>query len=245
MAEALKEPETVQSQLPDSSEQLRRLHDEVVDLESQRDALATDLEEAETALERRDDRIEELETQVRGLELERDVLEAELESLEAELTERETEVDRLRERTADPESGADEESTIIQPEVDAVELGYTDSGSDADDAEDGADDGWVVVDDHQQLSEALELPGVSERLERASADSRCSLETAREVVTILACDGPMRTEALAERVDRSPVAVQSLLSELRTESLLDRPDERAYAVAADVLEPLAGKRPEE
>ncbi|WP_255190938.1 ATP-binding protein [Natronobeatus ordinarius] len=248
LAEALSEPETVQSQLPDSSEQLRRLHDELVELEAERDELAADLEQAEAALERRDERIEELEAEVDGLELERDVLEAELESLEAELTEREAEVDRLRERTADPENGADEESTIIQPEVDAVELGYTDSGSDADggdDDEDGAAGEWVVVDDRQQLSEALELPGVSERLERASADSRCSLETAREVVTILACDGPMRTEALAERVDRSPVAVQSLLSELRTESLLDRPDERTYAVADDVLEVLAGKRPEE
>ncbi len=239
MAEALSEPETVQSKLPESSEQLRRLHDEVVDLEDEREALRAELEKRAATIERQAETIDELEAEIRELELERDVLEAELESLEDER-------DRLSARLAALESeagtdAADSSTSIIQPDVDAVELGLTPVETDAESTSGGADDGddeLLVVDDRTQLEKALALSGVSERLERASADSRCSTDTAREVVSVLARNGPMRTEAVAEHVGRSPVAVQSLLSELRTESMLDRPDERTYAVAAELFETL-------
>ncbi len=224
MAEALSEPETVQSQLPGSNEELRRLHDEVVSLEDERDELRAKLAE-------RDDEIADLESQLADREERIETLEGELEWLRQSFREPEPEPET-------DESGANAESTeILQAGGDELEFGYTpvDDGS----AADGREGELVVADEQQSLEELLETPGVRESVERAAADSRCSEATAREVIAVLVREGPLRTDAVAARVDRSAVAVQSLLSELRTEAILDRPDERTYAVGDDVLSALA------
>ncbi|APW99268.1 hypothetical protein CHINAEXTREME_16470 [Halobiforma lacisalsi AJ5] len=275
MADALTRPETFQTQLPDESaagagagpgsEDVRQLHEEIVDLETERDEL-------EEKLADREDRIEKLELQV---ESRADAMERLREENER-LRER---VRRLKERldsgsgsgsdpvpdpdtgsATDSESAAEADDAIVQAGGDPVEFGYTDPGSapDGESAEtdirtagaesagatagSGGDDGTavdgdsglVVATDQESLADRLASTPLGERLEAASERSQCSVETAGQVLGVLARDEPLETEAIAERVERSPVAVQGLLSELRTESVLDRRDERSYLLEDDV-----------
>ncbi|GAB3664421.1 helicase HerA domain-containing protein [Halopiger thermotolerans] len=111
----------------------------------------------------------------------------------------------------------------------------------ADDLEAAVPD-YTLAGQHQpgrRLVSELEGTSVGESLERASEGSRCSVETAGTVLIALAREGPLEAAAVAKRVDRSTIAVQSLLSELRTESVLDRSGERAYALADDASEEIA------
>jgi len=51
---------------------------------------------------------------------------------------------------------------------------------------------------------------------------------------VFAEDGPLEAAPIAARVNRSTVAVQSLLSELQTDGILERTGERTYALSEDV-----------
>ncbi|MHC3437206.1 ATP-binding protein [Natrialbaceae archaeon A-gly3] len=210
MAKALQEPETVQSTLPESNEELRRLHDEVVDLEDERDDLAETLEDREGRIDR---------------------LEAENERLRAK-------IDELQTRLDDGEDG-EETDDIVHADGDPFEFGYVGTDTDVADDPEPESRGLLVVDEQRRLEDLLELPEVSERLERACGNSRCTTATAQRVIEELALEGSSRTERVAAAVDRSPVAVQGLLSELRTEAIVDRTDGRTYALTAEVRSALA------
>ncbi|RKD97339.1 helicase HerA domain-containing protein [Halopiger aswanensis] len=119
--------------------------------------------------------------------------------------------------------------------------GTDDAESTAADVEAAVPD-YTLAGQHQpghELVSKLEGTSVGESLERASEGSRCSIETAGTVLIVLAREGPLQAAPIAKRVDRSTIAVQSLLSELRTESVLDRTGERSYALADDASEEIA------
>ncbi|WP_255171667.1 ATP-binding protein [Natrononativus amylolyticus] len=213
LADALSNPESIQTQLPETGEEVRRLHDELVELEERRDELSDERRRLADELEARGERVDSLET-------ENDRLRSRIRELEHRL-------ERLRSARADAESG----ERIIQGDGTAIEFGYTSV------ADEEAEE--LVVDEERQLEELLELPAVRDRISHACENSRCTERTARTVVTELIRSGPLETTAVAARVDRSAVAVQSLLSELRTRGILDRTDEHAYRVDDDVLAMLA------
>ncbi|MDQ2052723.1 DUF87 domain-containing protein [Natronolimnohabitans sp. A-GB9] len=258
MADALTRSETVQTQLGGGSdEELRRLHDEIVDLEEETDELRERLEE-------KTDRIESLEAD----------LESRTETIERLRAENERLRERIREPNSDPSQPTATESEpddIVRAGGDDVEFGFTSiktelerinerdttertlGGPDTTGRRDRRDVDTAVaertegngIDDPQSDRSAAtagrspspdEFTGewIDERLERASGQSRCTATTARQVLAVLARDGPLETTTVADDVGRSTIAVQSLLSELRTEDVLDRPAERTYALSDDV-----------
>ncbi|TMT86922.1 DUF87 domain-containing protein [Haloterrigena sp. H1] len=218
MADALQNTETVQSQLPGGGEDLRRLHEEIADLEAERDELRE-------RLEARDDRIETLEDELHRLQEENE---------------------QLREAVSEHESTAetDEETTILQAGGDDVEFGYTPVDWDAATANAESNDGeptstanettHATTDAGRDLATVLESTAVGDRVERACEGSQCSLETAREVLAALDERGSLAAATLTAEVERSRVAVQGLLSELRTEGVLERTADRRYALSDDV-----------
>jgi hypothetical protein len=208
MADALSRPETMQSRLPGTDDELRRLHDELLELE-------TECDDLEAALEERDDRIERLESDLRSRTDERDRVRTANERLRRRLDELESADDR------------DDESEIVQVSGEDHEFGYTeiDRGDSA---------RFVVANEERELEDLFETDWLSGRLERACGNSLCSDETARRVLSTLVQEGPLDTERLAARVDRSTIAVQSLVSELRTESILERTDDRRYGLDDEV-----------
>ncbi|RQG97081.1 helicase HerA domain-containing protein [Natrarchaeobius chitinivorans] len=259
MADALSNPSTVQSKLPAGDEELRRLHDELVELENERDELESKLADREAELDDREERIETLESElesrsdlIRRLRAETDRLRTRVDELERRGA------DEPNDGTDEPaEDGVDDGGTGDTNSDGAVgETAGTDqSGERPGDAEeepivhgDGKEFefGYVSVDDpesrsrivvandRREFSEYFETAGIAEQVERASERSRCSTETAAHVLAILAREGASEVEPLAARVDRSTVAVQSLLSELRSESILDRTGTRRYGLADDV-----------
>ncbi|ELY80545.1 helicase HerA domain-containing protein [Natrinema pallidum] len=233
MADALQNTDTVQSQLPGGSEDVRRLHEEIAELEAERDELEADLAA-------RDDRIEHLEEQLADRAAEVDRLRNENKQLRAVV--RDLEREERPERDADDAtvgadgSGADADgSAIVQAGGDDIEFGYTPADADAASETDTVDEpGSVVMDEERDLPDLLETRWINERVTRACEGSQCSRETAAEILGVFARDGPLETVAVAARVDRSRVAVQSLVSELRTAGLLERAGERTYALAGDV-----------
>ncbi|MFC4541784.1 helicase HerA domain-containing protein [Halosolutus amylolyticus] len=211
MADALTRPETVQTHLPNTDEDRRRLHEELAELEAERDDLAAERDALEDELADRADRIDDLEAEVDRLRAEND---------------------RLRNRLEDARSDAGGDSErdtaedgIVQAAGDDHEFGYTSE------AELGPDGEILVADAGSDGPDEFGLTWLDERITRACENSQCSEPTAREVVTELARSGSLQSEAVARTVGRSPVAVQSLLSELRTESVLDRPAERTYTLS--------------
>ncbi|EMA35139.1 ATP-binding protein [Halobiforma nitratireducens] len=259
MADALTQPETFQTQLPDESaagagsEDVRQLHEEIVDLEAERDEL-------EETLEEREERIEKLELQVQSRADAMERLREENERLREEI--RRLESDRVGDEDGASEGRAEAsaDDDIVQVGGDPVEYGYTEPKTETDqtnavlDESDGEvvtadgdgevgsndgpfagdDDGLLVATDQETLADRLESTPLGERLEAASERSQCTVETAGRVLSTLARNEPLETETIAERVDRSPVAIQGLLSELRTEAVLDRRHERSYALSEDV-----------
>ncbi|NUC74944.1 DUF87 domain-containing protein [Haloterrigena sp. SYSU A558-1] len=259
MADALTGKETVQAQLGGGNdEELRRLHDEIVDLEDERDELRAELEE-------RDERIETLET----------TLESRTETVERLREENERLRDRVREleeseTESDPETTTTEsDDEIVHAGGDAIEFGFTSIREELEKRDEATSDGdrdGTTRDDterteferneakrnaverneaerDERATSASERPSfealfegdwIDERLETAAGQSQCTAATGRRALAVLARDGPLETAVLAERVDRSTVAVQSLLSELRTEGVLDRPTERTYTLSDDV-----------
>ncbi|ELY82729.1 ATP-binding protein [Natrinema gari] len=232
MADALQNTDTVQSQLPGGSEDLRRLHEEIADLEAERDELEADLAA-------RDDRLEHLEEQLADRAAEVDRLRNENRQLRAVVRdlEREERPDQdVDDTTVEADDGgADADgSTIVQAGGDDIEFGYMPADADAASESDTGDvSGAVAADEERDHTELLETQWIDERVARACEGSQCSRETAAKVLRVFARDGPLETAAVAARVDRSRVAVQSLVSELRTDGLLERSGERTYALAGD------------
>ncbi|AFZ74453.1 ATP-binding protein [Natronobacterium gregoryi] len=224
MADALTRPETIQTQLPEEpgGEDVRQLHEEIVDLEDQRDELRIELEEYEEYADR---------------------LETKLEDRSKTIEQLREENQRLRERVRDLEAvNEDDEEAIIEVGGDSLEFGYTWPNEESEEKPgEEPDEGDDVVEPNQDRStvdeshvKVVASSPLGDRLERASEQSQCTLETARHVLVVLARDEPLDTESIATRVDRSTVAVQGLLSELRTEAVLDRRDDRSYALADEV-----------
>ncbi|RZH66949.1 ATP-binding protein [Natrinema altunense] len=233
MADALQNTDTIQSQLPGGGEDLRRLHEEIADLEAERDELEADLDA-------RDDRLEHLEEQLADRAAEVDRLRDENRQLRAVVRDLERE-ERPERDVDDATAGADESDTdadgsgIVQAGGDDIEFGYTPVDADAASEPDTvAEPGSGVADEERDRTELLETQGIGERITRACEGSQCSRETAVAVLRVFARHGPLETAAVAARVDRSRVAVQSLVSELRTDGLLERSGERTYALADDV-----------
>ncbi|UTF55156.1 ATP-binding protein [Natronosalvus rutilus] len=272
MADALSQAEPVQTTFPETGGDMRRLHDELVDLE---------------------ERIEELEAERNELEAKNDDLRERLAARERELENRdddferlEAENDELRERCRELElwlepadSGGEgvvdgganegatvdgdgnvaekveseaeegEETPILHADGDDLTFGYTPvaDASEDDILETGAADDpatgpidldMMIPDERDTIEDLLALEEISTRVTAACDDSRCDEPTARRVIETVAIDGPLSTTATAESVGRSPVAVQSLLSELRTRDVVDRRADGTYALEPGLLDAL-------
>ncbi|THE64824.1 DUF87 domain-containing protein [Salinadaptatus halalkaliphilus] len=259
MADALSNPETVQTELPDGNdEELRRLHQEVVELERECEVLEDDLETAEADREEAIEDAERLEAMLESRTETVDRLRMENERLRRRVSELEREYGdetTASESDAGPDGsdtdadGPDTDSSqaaddqavqaavgnvepetdpIVQGDGDAIEFGYTN----VDDGDGPAE--IVVANERREFVDVLETIGVVPAVEGASGRSQCTFETATRVIATIAREGPLETESVADRVDRSAVAVQGLLSELRTESVLDRREKRRYVLAEDV-----------
>ncbi|UHQ95353.1 ATP-binding protein [Haloterrigena alkaliphila] len=262
MADALTQKETVQAQLGGGNDdELRRLHDEIVDLEEERDDLREELEE-------RDERIETLEAKLESRTETMETLRAENERLQERVRDLEGDATEAAEATT-----AESDDEIVYAGGDEVEFGFTSireeletAGQDGDgrDRDGRADDrngDERTVDDERTVGDErtgsderadpatteietepvesatedlFEGDWIDDRLARAADQSQCSVAEARQALAVLARYGPLETAVVAGSVDRSTVAVQSLLSELRTEGVLDRPAERTYTLSDDV-----------
>ncbi|WP_265107960.1 ATP-binding protein [Halosolutus halophilus] len=211
MADALTRPETVQTHLPNTDQDRRRLHDELADLEAERDDLEAERDDLEAKLADRDDRIDDLAAEV-----------ARLSSVNERLRER---LDEAERDSGNGSESAPTEDRIVQAAGEDHEFGYAN-------VDESNPEGEILVADADTNGRVEFGPTwLDDRITRACDNSQCSKPTAREIVTELARSGPLESEAVARSVGRSPVAVQSLLSELRTESVLDRPAERTYTLS--------------
>ncbi|WP_440767349.1 helicase HerA domain-containing protein [Natronorubrum sp. DTA7] len=233
MADALTRKETLQTKLGGGDdEELRRLHDEIVDLETERDDLADERDELKAELDERTDRIETLEGKLASRTETMDRLREENERLHDRVRDLETAAE-----TEGDESNAEstEKTEILQAGGDDVEFGFTSvewpsqTESDADDSEE------ITTAPEPKPPEAVfEGEWIDDRLERAAEQSQCTASTARRALVVLARDGPLESAAIADAVERSTVAVQGLCSELLTEGVLDRPIARTYTLSDDV-----------
>jgi len=243
MADALSS-NTVQTELPGSSEELRRLHEELVAVEGKREALEEKIEALESTVEAREEKLAEKSSKLQAAEVEIATLETENERLHQRVRELEYRRDQLRaakaaagegeeNETAEESDDTPEETPIIEGEDDR-EFGYTDPEEPPLAATE-----ILVAGDESRIEKLLKEPPIDDRLSAASDDSRCTIATTRAVVTMLVSEGAMSTATIAERVDRSPVAVQSLLSELRSRAVVDRLDDGRYDIDMDVVATLA------
>ncbi|WP_436346778.1 helicase HerA domain-containing protein [Natronorubrum sp. FCH18a] len=244
MADALTRKETLQTQLGGSDdEELRRLHDEIVDLETERDELEDELGALEAELDKRDEQIETLEGKlasrtetVERLREENERLRGRVQVLEATAEEETAEAQTVEAEMAEkPNAESTGETEILQAGGDDVEFGFTsvewpnETESDSDESEE------ITTAPEPKPPEAVfEGEWIDDRLERAAEQSQCTVPTARRALVVLTQDGPLESAAIADAVGRSTVAVQGLCSELLTEGVLARPAERTYTLSDDV-----------
>ncbi len=236
MADALTRKETLQTKLGGSDdEELRRLHDEIVDLEAERDDLEEERDELTVELDERTDRIETLEGKLASRTEAMDRLREENERLRDRVQALETA--NTAESGATEESNAEStnETEIVQAGGDDVEFGFTSvewpsqTESDADDSEE-----ITTATEPKPPESVFEGEWIDDRLQRAADQSQCTVPTARRALVVLARDGPLESATIADAVGRSTVAVQGLCSELLTEGVLDRPVARTYTLSDDV-----------
>jgi len=242
MADALMKPGTVQTELPD--EERRRLREKLAALETERNELDARCDELEATLADRDARIDDHEAELEWLRAENERLRSQLEAAESSpaTADAETEMEPAAidadigggsSESGGETTGSDTEATdndteatddrIVQVSGEDHEFGYT--------SIDDAVDSILVANAGPGDDDGFGPAWLDERLVRACGNSQCGRQTAEAVVTELARSGPLETATVARRVDRSAVAVQSLLSELRTESVLDRPTARTYTLS--------------
>ena len=222
LADALSNPETIQSELSDSGEELRRMHEELVELEKER--------------ERKEEERESLAAEVTALERELDRREEQLAFLEEENNTLRTKLRELHGLDADEP----DETPIVQGDGTELEFGYTSVEESDEDLRH-----ILVADEEHGIESLFDVPELGDRLTSAVAGSRCSEGCAVSILEVLIRDGPLRTETVASRIDRSPVAVQSLLSELRTRDVLDRTEDDRYDVTQDLLDTVVVSRESE
>ncbi|WP_328821350.1 ATP-binding protein [Natronorubrum halalkaliphilum] len=230
MADALTGTGSVQTQLGGGNdEELRRLHDELVDLEEERDELEAELSDGK-------ERIETLETQLESRTEARDRLREENERLRARVRELEAaREDERSESEVETETETETETEIVQAGGNDVEFGYTNVADESDETGTESQTEITTATGGSEPEELFEGDWIDEDLTRAADQSQCTASTARRVLVALARDGPLEAEAVADRVGRSTVAVQGLLSELRTAGVLDRPAERTYTLDDVIL----------
>ncbi len=157
--------------------------------------------------------------------------EREIERLTDQLADRETRIEELEAqlRNQSGEVDSNDETQAVESETPILEAG----GSEF-------EFGYTPVTPRlssagEQTFEArLDASGVVDRVTAASDRSQCSNETAATVIELVADAGELEMNAIAERVDRSPVAVQGLCSELVSESVLERRDTNCYALTGHV-----------
>ncbi len=238
MADALS-TNSIQTELPGSSEELRRLHEELVSLEREREELETEIDALET--ERADqeqklvavtDKLESAHTEIERLERVNERLRDRMQTLE-----RRREADgtvSVSEGDTAATTKAETESTPIIEGEDDREFGYTDREEPPLEVTD-----ILVAGDESQIETLLSQSPIDDHLSSASRDSRCSVPVAREIVLTLLAEGAMSTEAVADHVGRTAIAVQSLLSELRTRGVVDRSADGTYAIDEAVVAMLA------
>ncbi len=213
MADALQSPDSVQAELPQSNDEIRRLHDELVELETKHEELEDEIQDKNHVIEILEDKLQAQRGRTENLAKRNSALKDRIDELEADV------------------DGSPREESIVQADADDFEFGYAD-------VEDGvtvADSQIIVANEEQDVDELLETTPIDDRLAAACDQSRCSLETSRMVIKALAEFGPLTTIEVGNHVDRSPVAVQSLLSELRTQGVLARPSERTYQLEDEIL----------
>ncbi|ELY39106.1 hypothetical protein C496_14652 [Natronorubrum tibetense GA33] len=236
MADALTRKETLQTKLGGSDdEELRRLHDEIVDLEAERDDLADERDELTVELDERSERIETLEEQLGARTETVDRLREENERLRDRVQALEAANTAESEATGGSNADSTSETEILQAGGDDVEFGFT--------SVDWPSETEVNADESEEITTATEpkppesvFEGewIDDRLQRAADQSQCTVPTARRALVVLARDGPLESATIADAVSRSTVAVQGLCSELLTEGVLDRPVERTYTLSDDV-----------
>ncbi len=233
LADALSNPETVQSELSDSGEELRRMHEELVELEKER--------------ERKEEQRESLAAEVTALERELNRREEQLAFLEEENTTLRTKLRELQGLDSDePEPDANEpepdanETPIVQGDGTELEFGYTTVEESDEDLRH-----ILVADEEHGIESLFDVPELGERLTSAVEGSRCSEDCAASILDVLIRDGPLRTGTVASRVGRSPVAVQSFLSELRTQGVLDRTEDNRYDATQELLDTVVLSRESE
>ncbi len=256
MADALSQTETVQTTFPETDGDLRRLHDELVDLEervaeleAERDRLRERLEDRTHTLAVTERALEDAHERVRTLESENESLREEVTELELWLEpDPADEGSSADDADTERESNEGEDEPILQVSGPAHEYGYATTTTDDDSILEGENhereateptDGLVIDDEHETVAELLALEDIETRVTGACADSRCSVPTAHRVIDVIALEGPVTVADIAETVGRSPVAVQSLLSELRTRDILDRQEGRAYVLDRSLIEAIA------
>ncbi|ELY54721.1 hypothetical protein C491_19014 [Natronococcus amylolyticus DSM 10524] len=252
--------DTLVGDLQEISERERREADRVNELEAElekRDqriaTLEDELESARdisTAAQQLADAVAGVETtqsQLPGNDEERRRLHEEVVDLEAELEDREARIERLGEKLADRTDERDrlrEEVKQLRERVAELEgpetgheISYTEFGDETSEESTASRDPGDV-----DIEALFDEERVADRLERACDRSLCSLEAGEEILETLVREGPLETEQLATRVDRSTIAVQSLVSELRTRSVLERTADGAYGLE-DGLRSTAGESP--
>nr|WP_206335669.1 DUF87 domain-containing protein [Natronolimnobius sp. AArcel1] len=134
MADALTKPELYQTQLPTGEEGERRLHDEILALEDERDDLEETLETREQRIETLEDDLESRDETVRRLREANERLREQLQT--------------LAERAAADDLDGDDAEEILQVGGDPLEFGYTDVDTDED------DDADLVVAGEQERDRA-------------------------------------------------------------------------------------------
>ena len=163
-----------------------------------------------------DSRIEELVSRLKRHETRLTKLEAENDWYRARLDELRS---VLRGIVEDRSDGA--ESEILEADH-GFEYGFTTDNDDVN------PDPIMVAAEARSIDELLDVPVIRYRFEYACADSQCSEAVAKRILEVIVQDGPTTVSSLAGRLDRSPVAVQSLLSELTTRGVLERKPDGAY-----------------
>ncbi|MFC7213245.1 helicase HerA domain-containing protein [Saliphagus sp. GCM10025334] len=249
-------------ELVDLEDRIEELEAKREELEEENDDLRERLAARERELENRADELERLEAEnedlrerCRELELWLEPADSGDEAVAKGGSEAAADGGENADGKAESEAEAEGEATdgmetpILHADGDDLTFGYTsvDDASEDDILETGAADDpatgpidldMMVPDERDTIEDLLALEEISTRVTAACDDSRCDEPTARRVIETVAIDGPLSTTATAESVGRSPVAVQSLLSELRTRDVVDRRADGTYVLEPGLLDAL-------
>ncbi|MFB6135240.1 MAG: helicase HerA domain-containing protein [Halobacteriaceae archaeon] len=210
-----------QARLPTETDEIRRLRDRVEELEARLEtdegaddseaATGTDQTDGDDETDQTDGDVETDQTDGDG---ETDIIDADA---------------RARAAEAD---GSDGQAADAGPGAGARE---TSDGARTRDG-DGGEDGSVAA---ERVLDLVQEPGVVTRVRAAYRESRCNEEHTWSVVARLATAGPLRLQEVADGVDTSTEAVQSLLAELRKRDLVVRDEDLRYRFDADHLRAVA------